>query len=66
MRRSQGLSGAALTLVVGLIAAGCTPKESPSSEAPTAGPAPAATTTATGASPTAKVQTAVLKAEGMH
>jgi len=60
MRRMQGLSGAALILLIGVTAVGCAPKEEPA-----ASPPGAASTSSTDSTAAAKIETATLKAVGM-
>ena len=61
MKRLQGLSGAALILLIGLTAVGCAPKEETTAVAP-----PGATTRSSADSTAAaKIETATLKAVGM-
>lgn len=60
MRRVNGLPGAALALLLGLPIVGCAPKEEPAAQGPVT---PAGRTDSTAA---AKIETATLKAVGMH
>ena len=62
MKRVQGMSGAALTLLLGLAGTGCAPKE----EAPSVGPAaPAVSRGGPDSASGAKIETVTLKAVGM-
>ena len=61
MKRTQGLSGAALALILGIWAAGCAPKEEPAAPEP----APSARAEKPEAAAGAKIVTATLKAAGM-
>jgi len=61
MKRVQGLSGAALTLLIGATAVGCAPKE----ETPGVSPASPRTSVAPDSAKGAKIETVTLKAIGM-
>ncbi len=61
MNRVQGLSGAALTLLIGVTALGCAPKEESTGVSPASPAARSAPDSAKGA----KIETITLKAVGM-